>query len=83
LSSLSLELTFLVLLQLSAVLGHMSRLVAIKTQAFLKLTILSGVLGSFALFECGIKLYGVRLTVVPWVAVPSSSLITLILVVFP
>jgi len=82
LSSLSLELTFLVLLRLSAVLGHMSGLVAIKTQAFLKLTILSGVPGSFALFKCGIKLHGVRLTVVLWVAVPSSSLITPILVVF-
>jgi len=60
----------------------MSGLVAIKTQAFLKLTILSGVLGSFALFKCGIKLHGVQLTIVPWVVVPSSSLITLILVVF-
>jgi len=59
LSPLSLELAFLVLFRLSAVLGHMSGLVAIKTQAFLKLTILSGVLGSFALFKCGIKLYGV------------------------
>ena len=81
-SPLSLELAFLVLFRLSAVLGHMSGLVAIKTQAFLKLTILSGVPRSFALFECGIKLHGVRLTVVPWVAVPSSSLITPILVVF-
>ena len=82
LSPLALEFTFLVLLRLSAVPGHMSWLVAIKTQAFLKLAILSGVLRSFALFKCGIKLHRVRLTVVPWVAVPSSSLITLILVVF-
>ena len=80
LSSLSLELTFLVLLWLSAVSGHMSGLVAIKTQAFLKLTILSGVPGSFALFERGIKLHGVRLTVVPWVVVPLSSLIPSVLV---
>jgi len=82
LSSLSLEPTFLVLLRLSAVSGHMSRLVAVKTQAFFKLAILGGVPRSFALFKCGIKLYGVRLTIVPWVVVPSSSLITLILVVF-
>ena len=82
LSPLSLGPAFLVLLRLSAVPGHMSWLVAIKTQAFLKLAILGGVPRSFALFECGIKLHRVRPTVVPWVAVPSSSLITPILVVF-
>ena len=57
--SLSLEFTFLVLLRLSIVSGYMTRLVAIKTQAFLKLAILSGVLRSLTLFKCSIKLYRV------------------------
>ena len=83
LSPLALEPAFLIILRLSAVLGHVSGLVAIKTQAFLKLTILSGVPRSFTLFECSIQLYGVRPTVVPWVVVPLSSLISLVLVVFP
>ena len=61
----------------------MSQLVTIKTQAFLKLTILSGVLRSFALFECNIKLHRIRLTVVLWVVVPLSSLISSILVALP
>jgi len=80
LSPLSLESTFLVFLRLSAVSGHVSGLVAIKTQAFLKLAILSGVPRSLALFECGIQLHGVRPTVVPWVVVPLSSLISSVLV---
>ena len=82
LSPLSLGPAFLVLLRLSAVLGHVSGLVTIKTQAFLKLTILGGVPRSFALFKCGIKLHGVRLTVVPWVVVPFSPLISSVLVAF-
>ena len=82
LSPLALEPAFLVLLRLSAVLGHVSRLVAIKTQTFLKLAILGGVPRSLALFECGIQLHGVRPTVVPWVVVPFSSLISSVLVAF-